>query len=241
MDPRRFDMIYGGQFGKMSGLVYDIFDEDVHQCDAFKLPTGTRFYGGIDWGYNDPFVIKVRAVTPSGHHFTVSEFYKSQLILPRQIEAARQKMKIFGIERFYADPSRPDSIASFNQEGLPTVGANNEIRKGIDLHYELIATGKFKQFRGVAPYSTDEYANYHYPEPDDLGPDDKQKEQLPVDQNNHCMDVDRYLTIMTYRSDVRHVPKSPEPINPRHITDHEQRIKQLKKSKRQFHGSEEFN
>lgn len=241
MDARRFDMIFGGQFGKMAGLVYDCFDEEIHQCDPFALPTGTKFYGGIDWGYNDPFVLKIRAITPSGHHFNVSEFYKSRLILDRQIEVAKQKMKIFGVERFYADPSRPDSIEAFNRAGIPCVGSANDIRIGIDLHYELITTGRFKIFRGTCPYSIDEYESYHYPEPEDLGPDDKQKEALPVDQNNHCMDVDRYLTISTYRADKTLTPKVAEPLNVKEIKDHEKRLAMLKRSKKQFHGSEEFS
>src|SRR3990167_1434755 len=66
MDVRRFDMLYGGEFGKMSGLVYDCFDETENQCDVIPLPPDTKFYAGIDWGFNDPFVIKVRAITPSG-------------------------------------------------------------------------------------------------------------------------------------------------------------------------------
>ena len=33
MDERRFDAIYGGQWGKMAGTVYDCFDEDRHSIE----------------------------------------------------------------------------------------------------------------------------------------------------------------------------------------------------------------
>jgi hypothetical protein len=63
----------------------------------------------------------------------------------------------------------------------------------------IIKTCKYKEFRGSCPHSSDERETYHYPEPEELGPDDDSKELLPVGQNDHCMDVDRYLTLMTYR------------------------------------------
>lgn len=238
MDPRRFDMIFGGQFGKMAGLVYDCFDEERDQCDPVKLPTGTKYFAAVDWGYTDPFVIKIRAVTPTGHHFSIGEFYKTRLILAEQILAAKQKMEIFGIERFWADPSRPDSIEAFNRAGIPTIPAENDIRIGVDAHYELIASGKYKVFRGTCPHTLDEYSAYHYPDPEDLGPDDDSKEDLPVGQGDHCMDVERYLTLMTIgKRTEKKTPKTPEEkLQP--SRDHEQRIKQLKKGSKRFPGSE---
>lgn len=209
MDARRFQMIYGGEFGKMAGLVYDAWDEDENYIDAIPLPTGTKFYAGVDWGYTDPFVLKVRAITPDGLHYGVSEFYKTGLTLPDMIEVAKQKKQTYGIQTFYADPSQPGHIEEFNRNKLPCVGADNDIRRGIDLHYELIKTRKYKEFNGSCPYSKDERDTYHYPEAVDLKPDQDGKELLPVGQNDHCMDVDRYITISTYRSGIRHLPKTP--------------------------------
>lgn len=241
MDPRRFDMIFGGQFGKMAGLVYDCFDEDTMQCSPIALPTGTKYYGGIDWGYTDPFVIGIRAITPSGHHFRIGGFNKSRLIITDQILAAKQKMEIFGIERFFADPSRPDSIEAFNRAGIPTVPAINDIRIGIDAHYELIASGRYKVFKNSGAHLLDEYASYHYPDPEDLGPDDNSSEDLPVGQNDHEMDVERYLTMMTAgRVIEKKTPKTPEYKSPKSERNHEKRIQMLKKGKKNFSGSESW-
>ena len=199
MDPRRFSMMYGGEFGRMEGLVYDCWSDEENICEGFELPAGTKYYAGVDWGYTDPVVIKVRAVTPDGRHYGISEFYKSRMTISDIIVVAKQKKKVFGIERFYCDPSQPGNIEEFNRAGLTAVGAPNDIRRGIDLHYELIKTRRYKEFRGTCPHSIDEREQYHYPEPKDLQPDQDNKEQLPVDQANHCMDVDRYLSMATYR------------------------------------------
>jgi hypothetical protein len=108
---------------------------------------------------------------------------------------------LWNIERFYADPSRPDHINFLNSHGISTVKANNEIEKGIERHWELINTGRYQVFKANCPHTLDEYETYHYPEPGDLKPDQNQKKSinLPVDANNHAMDAERYITSHTYR------------------------------------------
>jgi hypothetical protein len=195
MDPRRFDMQYGGEWGQMAGLVYDCWDNEQNLIPECKLPPGTKYYAGIDWGFTDPFVLKVRAVLPNGEQIGVSEFYKTGQTISDIKEVCAKKKKIYDIQMFFCDPSAPGSIEELNRAGIPAVGANNDIRRGIDAHYELIKTRKYKEFIGACPYSCDEREFYHYPEPEDLGPDDDSKEQLPVDANNHGQDCDRYLTL----------------------------------------------
>lgn len=204
MDPRRFDMLFGGEWGQMVGLVYDCFDESENICDEFRLPEKTKYYAGVDWGFNpDPFVVKVRAITPDGNHYDISEFYKTGMTLSDMVLYAKQVKRTFPGVRFLADPSQPGSIEEFNRNGIPTEGADNDINRGVGLHYELIKTRAYKIFRGSCPYTLDEIETYHYPEPQDLGPDDNAKEQKPVGQNDHCMDVDRYITITTYRTRIK--------------------------------------
>lgn len=239
MDKRRFDMVFGGEWGQMLGLVYDCFNEDVHVCRPFKMPTGTKYYGGIDWGYDpDPFVLQIRAILPSGHHVQVSEVCERRKTISDLIAIVKQKISIFPIERFYADPSQPGYIEEFNRNGIKTIGADNDIKIGIDRHYELIKSGMFKIFEGTSKNSIDEYSTYHYPEEKDLKPDQNQKPTLPVDQHNHCMDTSRYITMMTYRSNIKHTPKSPVVNKDEIMKDHHKRIQYLKKIKKNFHGSE---
>lgn len=243
MDPRRFSMIFGGEFGQAVGLVYDCFNEEIHVCEPMALPTGTKFYGGIDWGYSpDPFVIKVRAITPSGHHFSVAELCKTKMTPTMQVDAAKQLQNIFNIERFFADPSQPAYIEEFNRNGMPTVAAENARRIGIDRHYELIKSGMYRVFKNMCPLTTDEYSTYHYPEEKDLSPDQnaRAKDNLPVEQSDHIMDAERYITISTYRSTIKHTPIVNEAPNINKAMTHDNRIKQLKKPRNRFPGSENF-
>jgi len=199
MDARRFNMIYGGQFDKAEGLVYDCFDQYAHQVDKINLPPGTKFYAGVDWGFRDPFVMIVRAVTPDGLHYDVGEFFKVGMTIDNMIDAASRYKALHNIERFYCDPSRPEYISLFNQHGLRALAAENDIRLGIDRHYELIKSGLYAVFRRSCPNLIDEYEQYHYPELKETKVDQVQKMELPVDKDNHTQDAVRYVTMATYK------------------------------------------
>ncbi len=236
MDARRFRMMFGGEWEKMEGLVYSCFDEVENICDPFELPAGTRFYGGVDWGYTHPFVIVVRAVTPTGLHFQVSEFYQTQLTIDQKIDAARRLKSVWNIEKFYCDPARPDDIASFNAAKLTAIGSDNAIQAGIERHFELIKTRRYKIFRGSSPHTEDEYSTYHYPEPDEeFDADDKDVEKGPVDRDNHAADSNRYVSVMTWQSSKRHTETIPD--QPKAEAQHD-RIARLKSRKRVGGGTE---
>lgn len=210
MDPRRFDMLYGGEWGQMEGLVYDCWDDQENLVEPIRLPNGTEFYGGIDWGYTEPFVLTIRAVTPSNDHYQVFEFYKTGKTIPDLMEMCKQQMQIFGVKRFFSGHERPENIELFNQNRIPTEGVpEKDIMVGTHLHYELIKTRRYKVFKGTSPYTLDETASYHYPEPDDLKPDQDSKELTPVGQNDHAMSANRFITLKTHRSGQRKAPFVP--------------------------------
>jgi hypothetical protein len=232
MDPRRFDMIFGGEWGKQAGLVYDCWDDVLNQCESFRLPNGTIYYGGIDWGHTEPFVIVVRAVTPDRKHYQVSEFYKTGMTVPAQLEIAKQKMLTFNIKQFYCGHERPENILLFNQNGVPAIGVpEKDIQVGTDLHYELMKSGDYKVFKNSSPYTLDEYDTYHYPEPEDLKPDQESHDQLPVGQNDHCMSANRFVTLKTYRSGVRLKPFTPDDEPRERAETQEARLRRLQRPK----------
>ncbi len=231
MDPRRFNALFGGEWERMSGLVYDCFDEIENIMEPVALPHGARVVAGVDWGYTHPFVIVVRAITLTGNHWQIGEFYATELTIDRKVEAAKRLQSVFGIEMFYCDPARPDDIASFNAAKLSAIGADNDIRSGIDRHYELIKTRRYKIFRGTSSHTLDEQELYHYPRPEDRGADKDDKEDLPVDKDNHAMDANRYVSKATYRADQQRRPFVPAD-NSKLSEDPFKRMEQLRRKPR---------
>lgn len=236
MDPRRFKMIFGGAWDRPAGMVYDCFDEDENQVTPFELPAGTRVVGGIDWGFTEPFCFKVRAISPGGAHYGVSEHYQSGLTIHDIEKIIVRAVALHGISAIYAGPDQPASILAVQKAisaaGLrcSVTGAENSKRIGLDAHYELLKTRRLKYFRGQNPHTLDEIESYHYPEPDELGADDDAKEDLPVEQHDHAMDADRYISIMTFSQGDKRTPHVPEE---KKDVDQFARLDRLKKKPRQ--------
>lgn len=239
MDPRRFDMIFGGEWGQMSGLVFDCFDEDRHTVDPFSLPPGTTFIGGIDWGYTEPFVNVQRAITPDGRHYQVSEYYKTGLTPSKCIDSMVEKAKVFGTKRYWCGHEQPGLIEeanrAFSQAGIKCSAqkADFDLTRGNGLHYKLIASGKYKVFKGSSPNTLDEYSTYHYPDPKDLSPDQDSKELKPVGQYDHAMSANRFITIHESRSDLKHTPKSPGDGLKNHPDEVSARLEKLRRKRRE--------
>lgn len=228
MDPRRFNMMYGGQFDKMQGLVYDCFDEDLNVIAPFEMPRDAVLYGGIDWGYTEPFALAVHAILPNGDRYLVDEVKRSYLTLPDIEGICKQKRDQWGIKLFYAGPDQPASIEYLNRQGVTTVAANNDIRLGVDTMYEQFKLRTFKVF-STCRHTLDELSMYHYPDPKDLKPDQSTKDTKPVGQNDHCLDSDRYCCVMTTQSHRRLTPKAP---TMKAAKTEEQKIKALLKTRR---------
>lgn len=201
MDPRRFNMVFGGEFHKLEGLVYSCFDEEVHVVDPFDIRADVKVVAGVDWGYTNPAVIEVLAVTENVTYL-IHEWHHSGRTIREMVEQAEKLKKIYGIERFYCDPSAPANIEEFNRAHLTAIPANNDIRAGIDAMFEQIADGRFKVFKEKAPYFLDEVSMYHYPSPEDVKPDKDVKDQLPVKQYDHTMDAVRYALYALKRTNL---------------------------------------
>lgn len=228
MDPRRFNMMFGGRFDRMEGLVYQEFSESENVIDPFMLPPGSRVFAGVDWGYTNPFAMVVLALLPNGAVFQLSETYQGQLTIDKKIEVARRKKKLLNIEKFFCDPASPDDIASFNQAGLTAVPADNNIRRGVDVVSEYIITRKYRIFAGTSPNTIDEFDTYHYPTPKDIDADKDVKEDLPVKQNDHLMDALRYCIVMIQAERQNLTPYVPaEAAKPKKaVQDRDEELKQ---------------
>jgi len=192
MDPRRFNMVFGGNFERVEGLVYENFRQETMVIPPETLPDKTLYVAGVDWGYTNPACILVFGIAPNGFVYLVAEYYKARQRIMELVEVAQRLKITYGIQRFYCDPASPENIQEFNRAKLTAIPADNSIRPGIDAVSELMGAGKFRVFAGRAPNFLDEISSYHYPSDPDIHADKDIKEQLPVKQYEHSMDAMRY-------------------------------------------------
>lgn len=199
LDPRIFRQFYHASFEKMHGLVYPDLDEEKNFEDPF-IPNPRDYFicGGIDFGYQNPFAVSVRALhRREPRDYQVAEFYETRMLKDQIIEKLKQLMARHGIEVFYADSEDPGMIAEISAAGIPVMPVKkgkDSVQNGIIIHGSLIKSGEYKLLRGQNPNTEDEYSTYHYPEDAEV---DENKPELPVKDSDHLMDSNRYVSMST--------------------------------------------
>ncbi len=157
--PRRyFEREYQASFEAFMGTVFDEWNEKIHvltlEAFAREFPTTNgrpvssifkQVVAGVDWGWNDPGVILVVGQFGNGDCIVLEESYATKRYVIDShnsnatwvSEAQRLKAK-WDIKMFYCDPSRRDSIDSFQDRRLPVLQAYNEVSYGIRRCAELM-------------------------------------------------------------------------------------------------------
>lgn len=105
LDSDTFDMRYRGLFKKRTGLVYKELKED-QIIEPFDIPLDWTLVGGIDWGFNHPFVFTLFAKNPAGICYNCGEYYANGSQLS---EHALEIIKMIGNRyiSIYPDPEDP--------------------------------------------------------------------------------------------------------------------------------------
>lgn len=199
LDPRVFAMAYNGTFEKMQGLVYPDLDDKNYENGPIELKSRDYYkVGGIDFGYNNPLGIVLRALHRQKNlDYQFGEYYRRFRDTKQMIKVALFFQREFGIEVFYADSEDPRAIADLAAAGVkvqPVIKDKDSVRNGIITHNALIRSKEYKLIRGKNPNTEDEYITYHYPEESDK---EENLKETPVDSDNHLMDANRYISMMT--------------------------------------------
>lgn len=73
-----------GDWNIFAGQMFTMLTPSKHIIDPIKLPAGTQYFAGYDYGFNHPFAFVLCALTPAGEYFVVSH------IRERFVEVADQ-------------------------------------------------------------------------------------------------------------------------------------------------------
>lgn len=181
MSAQRFAQRYLGQFVKLSGLVYP----DLERCKRkFTTVPDGELYGGIDFGWNDPFSAHVAVLDKNDVLWVFRERYKRRTALEAHARALPKD------PTYYADPSQPESIKRLNTLGL-TVRPNRvrEIAAGIDMVNTRIYNDKLVISEDL-PAVWAEGREYAYETDEDTQESGGEK---PVGGFDHALDDIRYM------------------------------------------------
>lgn len=199
---RIFRMRYEGYHDKAEGMIHADWDE-LNWLEPFKLPDGTKFYGGIDWGWDHPFALVVRAITPQGECYNVSFFKRSALSTSQQLDMVQAKTGQFKVQMWFCGHDRPDMIAELNNRGIPAVHyfqfAPNlrEVIAGDQKLSELIKIKRLRGFKGVDQWQDYEDEIQTYVWDKDIDSDAVKTEKAANGGAFDLMAADRYVTVGT--------------------------------------------
>lgn len=174
------------------GVIYDMFDEDIHTGDYQSL-TFDRYYVAIDYGTANPCTFGLYGVKDNVTYLLREYWYDSK-------DKGRQKTDTeYGddFEAFldgikpaitYVDPSASSFIAELRGRGYKVVAANNDVLPGIRMVSTMIGTLRFFVDRSCKN-TIKEFATYIW----NAKVQQDRGEDAPVKQNDHAMDRNRYF------------------------------------------------
>ena len=193
MSKEKFEMRYHGQFMTAEGLVYpDIPEASItltkDEYHALLQQPG-RFYGGIDFGWNDPFVALSGFLDAADVLWIWYERYKSRT--PIEVHAQKMPKLPSRTITWYSD-HEPELVQKLRRGGHRVKTAKKSIIAGIDAVSARIKTGRLKFITNCCTATISEGELYSYPEDEEEIGGDK-----PDGKNcdDHAMDALRYMVM----------------------------------------------
>lgn len=188
--PEEFKRRYEGEFAKLTGLIWDLPDNQVlkwtpHMKRSLKFTDDT--VAGVDWGYNHPTAIVVVEVK-DGNRYIVDEWKESKKTTPEILKKMDELHKKHGINRWYPDPAEPDRIDDMKRAGF-TIGAvdKRDVSAGLSHVAGLIREEKFYVMDNCKQL-IDEIEQYQY----EIDSDDELTDS-PVKEHDDLCDALRYV------------------------------------------------
>lgn len=180
-------------------IIYDMFEEKRHVKFTNRNPhIWDKLYVSCDYGTHNPCTFGLYGVTGERVHL-IRRYYYSSVIGGRQksdVEYAEDMVEFLGtlknhIEAIIVDPSASSFITELRKTKykLPQViTAKNDVLDGIRVVQSFLKQGLLTIEQGECEEYELEFTSYSWDEKASI-----RGEDVPVKENDHCMDALRYL------------------------------------------------
>lgn len=190
-----------GEFVGFEGLVYQSFSRNIHVI-PFIEKKFTEIVAGIDWGFTNPTAVSIIGFDSDRRAYIVDEFYEKRIMTEGLMQVLRDFKRKYNISKFYCDPSEPQFIQKFRNEGFYIIEAKNDVIPGItevNAHLHVQQDGRPRLYVAQSCVNTImEFENYRYPD----GKEQKPTQENPLKIHDHLMDSVRYV-LFTEKANVR--------------------------------------
>jgi PBSX family phage terminase large subunit len=175
-----------GEFVSFDGLVYQAFDFRSHVVPPItRVPSGAEIIGGIDTGFEDPFV-HLWVMKSNHNYYVIDEYFAKHRTIENHAQSIKASKWDALVMRRWADPSSAQERTDLDRHNVSSYPANNDIKAGINCVERLLEVGRLYVAQNCVNLLS-EIGQYQY-----KVKDGKNTKDEPVDYANHTMDALRY-------------------------------------------------
>lgn len=166
------------------GVVYKDFNKDIHYINnnKFKEANVTKYFAGVDWGYEHFGSIVVIAKDDKNNFYLVKEIARQHEEIDFWVKKAKEIKAEYGNISFYCDTARTEHIQRFRREGIKAINADKAVLSGIEEVSKLFKNNELFIIKENVDLFNKEIYNYVWA---------KDKDE-PVKKNDDVLDAIRY-------------------------------------------------
>ncbi|WP_170240491.1 PBSX family phage terminase large subunit [Streptococcus hyovaginalis] len=142
------------------GAIYTDYDAKIHEVD--ELPEMSRYFAGVDWGYDHYGSIVIVGEDNKGNQYLVDGIAEQYKEIDWWVDRANEFKNRYGNITFWADSARPEHVVRFQREKIKARNANKSIIAGIEHVAKAFKENKLYIKRGVIPRFFDEIYQYKW-------------------------------------------------------------------------------
>lgn len=143
------------------GAIYADFDKNIHIVDS--PPNNiTRYYAGVDWGYDHFGSIVIIGETDDGTAYIVDGIAEQYKHIDWWIKQAKEYIAKYGNIKFYCDTARPEHIADFKRNNINAIFANKSVIAGIEEVAKRFKEDRLFYVKDTVPRFEDEIYQYRW-------------------------------------------------------------------------------
>ena len=176
------------------GAIYADFDKNVHIVD--NPPNNiTRYYAGVDWGYDHFGSIVIIGETDDGVAYIVDGIAETGQHIDWWIERAKEFVDKYGNIKFYSDSARPEHVADFKRNGIKATFAKKEVIAGIEEVAKGWTENKLFYVQNAIPRFEDEIYQYRWKE--------NSTKDEPIKEYDDVLDALRYALYTEHKGKMK--------------------------------------
>lgn len=156
-----YDRDIKGLWTVAEGAIYADFDKNIHVVES-PPENITRYYAGVDWGYDHYGSIVIIGETDEGVAYIIDGIAEQYKHIDWWITRAKEFIDEYGKIRFYCDTARPEHIADFKRNGINAMFANKSVIAGIEEVAKRFKENRLFYVKDTVPRFEDEIYQYRW-------------------------------------------------------------------------------